>query len=399
MATGHLSDHFIPATLAQVGQFLHERNPDPGVARVRALLIALLRLETGATGDGLKAGFERALDAAQRDRGNRPEAEDPRKAFVADLTETLVRANYRPVTERELNEAVDSKAIFHVKVAVDTRAFRQLHIFVRGKEPREETVRSWFGLRKRGIAFDYLDRVLVFTDGLPPQRRGWRRRRRRPPPPLSIKLFHGIPVPDMEMLLPNSEVRMRRIDQAAVAVPAIVSVTLAASKVILSATAIWSSIQFALGLSKDPPAVSGGWGLVAAGSFTLLGIAMGAYTSYQKRHLQYANAYSETLYYQTLDSGVGAFLRVLDEAFEEEAKEATIAYAFLAEGATTEEALDNDIEGWLGAKVGVEFDFEVDDALTKLQRLGVAVRDGETWRVLPPEQAIAILERRWAASA
>lgn len=398
MATGHKADHFIPTSLENVSRLLQERNPDPTVGRVRTLLVALLRLEAGAKGDALKAGFERAVRAAEGDESARVPDDDPRAEFVERLSETLERANYRIVSERELEEAIETKALFHVKVSVDTKAFRTLHIFVRGKEPRSEVLRSWFGLRKRRVDFDYLDRVLVFTDGLPQTRRRFRRRRRRRPPPISIKLFHGIPVPDMEMLLPNSEVRMRRIDQAAVAVPAIVSVALAASKVILSATAIWSSIQFGLGLTKDPPEVSGGWGLVAAGSFTLLGIAMGAYTSYQKRHLQYANAYSETLYYQTLDSGTGAFLRVLDEAFEEEAKEASLAYAFLCEGETTEAALDDAVEGWLGGKIGAEFDFEVDDALAKLERLGVASRVGDRWRARPPAEAVRVLEQAWAAA-
>jgi hypothetical protein len=145
---------------------------------------------------------------------------------------------------------------------------------------------------------------------------------------------------------------------------------------------------------------AGGWGLVAAGSFTLLGITMGAWTKYQKRRLEYANAHARTLYFQTLDGGAGAFLRVLDEAFEQEAKEATLAYAFLLAGGTSDEpTLDRRIEDWIRARTGVACDFEVDDALAKLERLGVATRRGESWTALAPDEAAQALRARWAKAA
>jgi hypothetical protein len=273
-------------------------------------------------------------------------------------------------------------------------AFAALHIFARGKDRRTEVIRSLFGLRKRRVKFDVLERVFVFS------------RLAQDGTTVNLKLFGNIPVPDMEMLLPNCKVKMRRLDQAMVFLPAIISVVLAASKVLLSLTAIWSAIQFYSGLSKDEPIVSGGWGLVAAGSFTLLGITMGAYTKYQKRRLEYANAHSRTLYFQTLDSESGAFLRVLDEAYEEEAKEATLAYAFLlTHGACTEATLDDRVEKWLRTKIGSPVDFEVDDALAKLERLGVATRipasadagaeTGDLWSAVPADIAAERLRTQW----
>jgi hypothetical protein len=182
-------------------------------------------------------------------------------------------------------------------------------------------------------------------------------------------------------------------------VPAVVSVVLAASKVLFSLTAILGLIRFWAGLQKEEPVAAGGWGLVAAGSFTLLGITMGAWTKYQKRRLEYANAHSKTLYFQTLDSESGAFLRVLDEAFEEEAKEATLAYAFLlAHGPSDEHTLDKRIEAWIAERAGVACDFEVDDALAKLERLGVATKSGETWTAAPAAEAEAGLRARWVAA-
>ncbi|MCX5641558.1 MAG: DUF3754 domain-containing protein [Planctomycetota bacterium] len=379
------TDHSIPASLERVTAWLAAEQPSAGSAPAASalrLLTALLRLESTDRADTLKSSFAATIEA-----GAVPST-PTYDAFVAALHELLGRANYREISGAELQEAFDSEALSSVKIQVDMTAFAALHIFARGKERRAETVRSLFGLRKRRVEFDVLERVFVFSslaqsDGA-----------------LNLKLFGNIPVPDMEMLLPNCKVKMRRIDQAVVFLPATISVVLAASKVLLSLTAIWSAIQFYTGLSKDEPIVSGGWGLVAAGSFTLLGITMGAYTKYQKRRLEYANAHSRTLYFQTLDSESGAFLRVLDEAFEEEAKEAVLAYAFLvAHGPSTEQALDERVERWLHTKIGAPVDFEVDDALAKLARLGVATRTGDVWTAMPAETATERLRAQWVGTA
>ena len=379
------TDHSIPASLERVTAWVAADQLAAGgvpTASALRLLTALLRLESTNRADTLKSAFAATIEAGAVP--NTPTYD----SFVAALHELLGRANYREISGSELQEAFDSEALSSVKIQVDMTAFAALHIFARGKERRSETVRSLFGLRKRRVEFDVLERVFVFsslaqTDGA-----------------LNLKLFGNIPVPDMEMLLPNCKVKMRRIDQAVVFLPATISVVLAASKVLFSLTAIWSAIQFYTGLSKDEPIVSGGWGLVAAGSFTLLGITMGAYTKYQKRRLEYANAHSRTLYFQTLDSESGAFLRVLDEAFEEEAKEAVLAYAFLlAHGPSTETALDERVEQWLRTKIGAPVDFEVDDALAKLARLGIATRAGDVWTAMPAETATERLRAQWVGTA
>ena len=379
------TDHSIPASLERVTAWVAADQLAAGgapTAFALRLLTALLRLESTDRADTLKSAFAATIEAGAVP--NTPTYD----LFVAALHELLGRANYREISGAELQEAFSSEALSSVKIQVDMTAFAALHIFARGKERRSETVRSLFGLRKRRVEFDVLERVFVFsslaqTDGA-----------------LNLKLFGNIPVPDMEMLLPNCKVKMRRIDQAVVFLPATISVVLAASKVLLSLTAIWSAIQFYTGLSKDEPIVSGGWGLVAAGSFTLLGITMGAYTKYQKRRLEYANAHSRTLYFQTLDSESGAFLRVLDEAFEEEAKEAVLAYAFLlAHGPSTETALDERVEQWLRTKIGAPVDFEVDDALAKLARLGIATRAGDVWTAMPAETAAERLRAQWVGTA
>ena len=50
---------------------------------------------------------------------------------------------------------------------------------------------------------------------------------------------------------------------------------------------------------------------------------------------------------------------------------------------------------WLKTTFGVDIDFEVDDALAKLERLGLLKRDGQKLSVLPLDEALILLDRRW----
>ena len=399
------SDHSIRAPLAAVQAALDAAG---ATSEVRTRLLAVLRLETACRGDALKASFAAARD--ELEAGDWPAgtyARDARAgaALTDDLAALMRRANYRELSRQELDDAFGSQALSQVQVAVDMDRVERLTVFARGRERRTETLRSWFGLRRRRIDFEVLERVFILCVH--------RDRAGDPRPTLGIKLFRNIPVPDLEVILPNSRVRMRTMDQAVIFVPAVVSVGLAASKVLFSLTAIIGLVKFWLGLASEHPVSGGGWGLVAAGSFTLLGITMGAWTKYQKRRLQYANSHARTLYFQTLDSEEGAFLRVLDEAYEEEAKEAALAWEFLAgrvDGAgaeargdagtpRAEPELDEAIERWLLATLGVRCDFEVDDALAKLERLRVAERSDDggsgSWRAVPAAEASARLRTAW----
>ena len=53
------------------------------------------------------------------------------------------------------------------------------------------------------------------------------------------------------------------------------------------------------------------------------------------------------------------------------------------------------IETWLKDTFDVDVDFEVDDALGKLDRLGLLTRDGERLSVPPPDETLARLDRLW----
>jgi len=89
---------------------------------------------------------------------------------------------------------------------------------------------------------------------------------------------------------------------------------------------------------------------------------------------------------------------MIGAAEDQECKEAFLAYYFLgtAAGAPDEAELEERIESWLAQAFGVAIGFKVGDALARLDRLGLLLREGARLSVLPPEAALRKLDRAWA---
>src|SRR5439155_12621563 len=94
-----------------------------------------------------------------------------------------------------------------------------------------------------------------------------------------------------------------------------------------------------------------------------------SYTSYLNTKNRYALQLSQSLYYQTLDGNAGVLFRLLDEAEEQECREAILAWYFLwlkaGQEGWTSERLDDYIEEYLEERTGVKVDSEIGDAMDK----------------------------------
>ena len=140
------------------------------------------------------------------------------------------------------------------------------------------------------------------------------------------------------------------------------------------------------------------WGVVGG----TLGYGVRSFYGYLNTRQKYQLNLTQSLYYQNLDNNSGAIHRLLDEAEEQENREAMLAYFFLwrdvpPAGLSSAE-LDARIEAFLRTRVRGEIDFEVDDALAKLERLEIARQDAAGhWTVPPIERAIETLASRWTS--
>jgi hypothetical protein len=327
-------------------------------------------------------------------------------AFRTALEALLERANYRRLTDAELQAALENESVFQVRLHTDLRDFAELAVWVRGEQHRKETLSSWFGLRKRSLDVKYFRRVLFWGRLKDSETLGAKRAKTLPVAPGSahLKLFADVPANDIEMLFPVSEVRMRTMDKVMIAVPALIGIAGMTTQVVLIlgfmlGVALWASHQAGLPVEAKPV----NWGAATAVLIATFGLYLfinRQLTNYRFRKTKFLRTLADNLYARSLDSHAGALHRVADEALDQERGEALSAWALLRQGTTTEAELDQRVEGFLKQRFGLDADFEVDDALNKLARLGLATKDTkEYWKAVPPHDAMMALRSHWSSLA
>ncbi len=322
-----------------------------------------------------------------------------RDEFLDRLRKLLTRANYTAISSADLHAALARESVFAVRLHTELDDFSELVLYRRGLRRRQEVVSSWFGWRRRLIEVDYFERVALYVR-FQDEAHFQQRRRKAPEKPgtVTLKLFQNIPRDDIEMLLPNTEVRMRLKDQALLGIPALLGIFGLLGKLTIVLGALLG-LGYWLKLHDQPPATTPQqWIAILAAGATVWFFIGRQVMRYRFRKMQFLKALADGLYFKNLDNHAGVIHRLADEAEEEEGKEALLAYAVLAtapDGLSAAE-LDQRIETWLRDGWRVEVDFEVEDGLAKLERLGLLERSADSrLRVAPLHEANRILDQRW----
>ncbi|RVX06977.1 hypothetical protein CK203_015010 [Vitis vinifera] len=82
------------------------------------------------------------------------------------------------------------------------------------------------------------------------------------------------------------------------------------------------------------------------------------------------------MYDKQLDSGKGTLLHLCDDVIQQEVKEVIISFFILMEqGKATRQDLDSRCEELIKEEFGEDCNFDVDDAVQKLEKLGIVARD------------------------
>jgi hypothetical protein len=203
-----------------------------------------------------------------------------------------------------------------------------------------------------------------------------------------LKLFQNVPAADIEMLFPNTRVGMRLMDKLLIGVPALVSGgVVMTTKVGTTLILLGSLIGFWIGLKSEPVHLDKATSLaLLAGLGTLGGYLWKQFSKFRNRKLRYTQALTENLYFKLLDNNAGVIYRILDEAEESEIKESLLAYYFLLmhPGQVSPDTIDRAIENWFREQWQCRLNFEITDALEKLQRLGLARKGDEGWELVSP---------------
>lgn len=314
------------------------------------------------------------------------------------LSEVLTKANYQALNEDDLALAMEEASLFKIRLQVDLQDFEEVVLYSRGESIREEQVSSLFGLRKKTIQFRNYDRVVLFLR-FKSDPADQKLSTTIAPGSVVLKLFQNVPKADLEMLFPNTKIRMRNSDKIMIGVPALISgAVVAVTKLGATFVLLGALFGYWLGLHDSEVTLNKASVLaLLAGIATVAGYVWKQVSSFKARKFRFNQALTENLYFKNLDNNQGVFHRLIDDAEEEECKEAMLAYAFLlqADGPLTSAELDQRIETWFSTRWQCELDFDIEDALNKLGDLHLIELNNQGFRAKPLNEALAVLDKKW----
>ena len=208
-----------------------------------------------------------------------------------------------------------------------------------------------------------------------------------------LKVFKEVHVNELEHLLPKGKIKMSVYDKRFL----MASTLLGACVPLLRAVPILGDVQ-----------TMWFWGGAGLAAF----IAGRTWIGYKNRRNQYLANLATTLYYKTVANNRGVLTLLCDRAQDEEVKEALLAYSFLLNPRKakdpglliydTPDSLKGRVEEWLTKHFKLDnFRFDIDDALIKLDDLGLLVhRRNGTLSVVSMKEALSVLPghaERWMA--
>ena len=314
------------------------------------------------------------------------------------------KANFFEIPKHQLAVLITDRDLDGLHISVDPSEYELLRIWTRGrttvKRPRSLILRNYIKSyflwwRKSGPPpsvdpeYEVYTRVCVAV-------------RSRGENKLFLKVFKDVPCGKLEYLLPDGKIMMSNFDKS----------TLGLSLVLGGLT---------IGLRSLPAIadlVNVQWTWLVLG----LAGAIGArgWIGYKNKRNHYLANLATTLYYRTVANNRGVLTLVADRAQDEEFKEAILAYVFLLSPRNrrgvpgtqytadppiydSAETLQNRINQWLKQRFDLsDITFDIDDALDKLDDLGILVRRSNgKLSVLDIKDSLAVLPEpslRWRAA-
>jgi hypothetical protein len=324
----------------------------------------------------------------------RREPED-RERQLADLfaqfATVLERARYHRLTRDDITPTIHAHSDWGVLVDVDFHIFERLVIFARGDAVERRRIRKFRNrYREQEVDVPIWQRLVMIL-------------KLRKHPQLAphintekvyLQLFKNIPKLDITMLLPGARVRMSRVDRSRIGLPLVSGMGMALYNIAHQVYNIAEDIlDFAMRWMAHPSMVM--WGL-ATGAISY---GSKSYWNYLSMRQRYHLNLTQVLYFQNLDTNTGVLHRVLDEAQEQECRESLLAYFLLwlrapAEG-MPRQALRDAVHTFLTQRAELHVEFEIDDALADLEKMGLLEKTATGFRVQPLRPALELLENAW----
>ncbi len=310
-----------------------------------------------------------------------PAAAEP---FLERFTFLMERANFHRLTLDEIKATANGVSAWGLNMDVDFGIFEMLEVYVRGDTVGSRPIRHWYRFwRKREIAFPKFTRLVLLVKLRPSKRVPAEIDTTR----IYLKLFKDIPTMDIEMLFPGAYLKM----------PAFNRVQLGSSLIGSGAWIAYNLLHEILAIARFSS------NIILGPAIALLGYGYKQWYGYQSTRNHFYLRLTQSLFYQTLGSNQTVLSVILDEAEEQECREAILGYYYLWRhaGATgwTAAELDTFVENDIERLAGLKVDFEIKDALSKLERLKLVRRAGDRLIAEPIDAAIKSLGNAWTAFA
>ncbi len=302
------------------------------------------------------------------------------QALFDEIRSLLRQANYIRLSRSDLEQVMQGASDWGVDMDVAWGCFETLEVFVRGKGIGKRYRRKWYRwFQKEAVSVPIFQRVMIALKLQPHRRLGSDAGTHN----VFLKLFKDIPQMDVEMLLPGTRLKMPLLERFKLGGSAASSIGYLGWKF---------NSMFTGGLA----AALGSGGLLGLLTlYTPLALLVGygyrTYATFQTSRQTYMLQLHQSLYYQNLDSNAGVFHRIMDEAEDQDLREVLLAYFYLWRYATERgwgcAELDDYVELDLERRLQLRVDFEIEDAMGKLESVGIVQRVGEGYQAVPIEAA------------
>lgn len=291
------------------------------------------------------------------------------RTLLESISASLQKANYRRLKPLEIQEALTAASHWGVKLRIRFTSFRHLEVYARGDVIARRMRRDWrHCYRRREFEVPIYQRLVVVfrtkdLQNLPDL---------IDPNCIHLRMFKNIPKADVDMMLPGSQIRLNWTDTGRIGIPTIWGLVTLASKLVKSfwLIAILSAFK-----------ILSSFVLIAAIVVASLVYGVKTILSYSTTKKRYQLSVARNLYYQNLDNNLGALLRIVEEAEQQEVCEAIVAYFVLqnCNRALDSRELDARAEALLRSITRLDIDFDVNDALRDLFSIGIAQPTDEGW--------------------
>lgn len=318
-----------------------------------------------------------------------------RKILLDGIQKFLEVSNYRLMTQEDFNKCLTLQPFGGLSVQVDTKHFKEFHVYYRGVREVEVTDTFFWILKHKRKTLQFC-RIFVLAEyKTNPTEEEVKKIKARGEKPVFVpeeqagsiiaKQFRDVPIEHLKIVAPEVKLNLPLFDKFKVGGTFFAGFGTAFLKLIYAAA--FSIVVFAVLLV----------GIILAFLKGIFGF-LNSRTKCMKK-------FSESLYHKSLSNNVAAVNMLLDQAETQEVKEALLAYYILyihRDSQLTMKEMDDYAEAELRDAFNFDIDFEEDDALRKLiEKQLVTVHPGDTEEttryqiLLPIKAALQQLDSIW----